>query len=323
MTEPVTKSGKRFTAFAILAAWLTLPAWVGLVKPGDYTPAIQGGQKAAFVQSNSAAARLFGQFRTGLGDIFFVKTDEALHGGIRYYIPQKTTPAPGETPPPPEHEDQGTTESVDHEDDHCALEEAGAVTVIPPPEKDWRGFIGDLERVVNPWAPPGAAHRHTEGERILPLYRLATLANPNHIRAWRAGCYQLMDIGDKELGLREALKFVEEGIGHNPDSLILYRTKGAVLRKMGRQDEALKAFREAIRLGVEQRPKQGTTPGVWDDDKEEELEWAVRYTAYILSEKGKDAEALNLIKNAGNFIGGSEPFDSLEKMLEAHMEGKN
>ncbi|MCX7049094.1 MAG: hypothetical protein NTX50_26865 [Candidatus Sumerlaeota bacterium] len=287
----------------LLAAWFSFPLWVKGIDPRAYAAAIADTEGNREARNYSAAARLFGQFRVMMSDVLFVKTEQYLDRGIAY--------AP-------------------HIDTR-AMQQAGAIvseqghehaqTIIPSPENDWRGFIGDLEREVSPWQDPSKEHQHQPGDQLLPFYWLAVRANPNNVKAYRVGAFWLAQINEPN-ALDEALRFAQEGVGNNPRNFILHKNVADLLRKMGLYKEALDAIRTAIKLALKQRPPEGVKPPLWDEDQEEELESSARYCVALLEKLGRYKEALENLEYFNSFLETKATMAPTEERLRNILSGK-
>jgi hypothetical protein len=150
--------------------------------------------------------------------------------------------------------------------------EESVPTIIKTADKDFRGFIGNLERNVKPWRDPKEGHKHTAGTELLPWYRLATYSNPNNVRMYMIGAWWLKTLKTEQQA-REALKFVEEGISHNPGAFQLYVMRGFIQRQLKQEDLAAESFKKATELGLKTRPADyPTSSTTWSDDQEEQLQ---------------------------------------------------
>ena len=62
------------------------------------------------------------------------------------------------------------------------------VTAIPSPDRDFRGWMGDLERETGTYRDMHN-HTHNEPEQAIPLFRLMTWIDPNF-------CFLKYKVGD-------------------------------------------------------------------------------------------------------------------------------
>ena len=301
--NPLVSISQNVAGIAIAVAALTIPVWMDGVQPRRYEGAFAQSDEALEMRNTSAVARLFGEFRIGVSDMLFIKTEAHLHGGVQYYhhLDLKEMQQSGE---------------IAHAE---GTEEVG--TFIPPPEKDWRGFIGHLDREVNPWLHPDDSHHHTSGREVLPLYRLAVMANPHNVNAYRIGVYWLQSLRTWQ-GMEEALKFAEEGVRNNPGNFMLVKARAVCERRMGEDEKALASFQEALRMGADQRPPEGEESERWDEDRQEELESSLRYSAIMMERLGMFEEGLALIEKSADFVGRPLPMTTLRERLEKKARGE-
>ena len=188
------------------------------------TDRYEGGRSrdlgARAVRNSSAAAQLLGEFRATLADTIFVKTERYLHSGVAYTLHMQEDL---ESVSDVSHADRDTgfihpsAPGGHTHDEHCEHEEEhAAATLIPTANADFRGWIGDLHRMVKPWRDPSLPHVHTEGTELLPWYCLMTLADPHNIRGYAIGAWWLGSINNDQ-----AMVFINEGIERNPDAFQL------------------------------------------------------------------------------------------------------
>lgn len=180
------------------------------------------GQRAR--RNSSALAMVLGEFRTGLSDMMFIKTEHYLHAGV-YYVPHHD-PASAENISIETDEHQSELGIPDEAED----EHSGHPTLIPPAQQDFRGIVGRLHRQVAPWRDPDTPHVHTDGRELLPWFRMMTLSDPGYVRGYVTGSFWLQH-EDPAV----ALEFVNEGLQHNPNDFQLYVTRGLLLTKEARK----------------------------------------------------------------------------------------
>ena len=280
-------------------------------------------------RNQSAMAVILGDFRTNLGDMLFVKTETYLDSGIRYepHIDLASLETSGEEPgqgsdsstnslerfesrvaPANIHTAETCTDpSHNHEHDHAADHETSVTTahnsededkhlvetIIPRPEKDFRGFVGRLQREVKPWRDPREPHQHTAGTELLPWYRLATLGDPHNVRSYMIGAWWLKTMRTPEQ-LAEAEKFVREGIKNNPTAFQMPLMLGYVLRARKDDAAALGAFKEAAELALKARPPGGEESARWTTYNEEDAGAACTLAVLLTRELVGPQEALDL-----------------------------
>lgn len=203
-----------------------------------------------------------------------------------------------------EHGEEGHAEEG-HEgetpEEHAAHSQKSEYTktIIREQADDFRGFIGYLERNVKPWRDPRAPHQHTTGTELLPWFRLQTISDPHNVRSYLIGSWWLKT--KDEVQVREALKFVEEGIQNNPHAFQLYLMKGTILRALGREADSAPAFERAAEEAMAMRPPLGDKNENaeklgWDRYKEQDARTAARM-AVLVGKKVADREhALHLAR---------------------------
>jgi len=249
--------------FLLLA--VVIPLLALRVDPREYAGGRSRDAVARSQRNASSIAILLGELRTSMSDILFVKTERYLHSGVAYV---------------PHHEEQLLSveemgEEVQEHQSEIGLEDddhAGTPTLIPPAEKDYRGFIGRLHREVKPWRDPERAHLHTDGTQLLPWFRIMTLTDPHYVMGYTVGGWWIA-AHDEEA----SLQFLEEGIRNNPDAFQIRMARGFILVRKLRQDrenqemldKVWSDFREAVRLGIAQRPDPALGP------PEEQVGWSL------------------------------------------------
>lgn len=267
------------------------------------------GEQDLRQRNESAFAQILGEARASMGDILFVKTNRYLHAGIGYAPRLNTTSG----------DDSRMFSS-------CT---PGTPTLIRSKQSDFRGFLGSLERAVKPYAVAGAAHVHLGPDELTPWYRVITLVNPQHIRAYRIGAKALGDAKKWE----EALDFLKEGIRlnrQNPELFLLYQSL-ASFHMRGRfhkdypwgdswVDNAKEAATKGYEAALPQRPAQGQTNKIhkdilWTDDHEEDFRYCAHMIGLLLREQGRRAEALAWAQKAVVECPGFSPLLRLQAEL--------
>lgn len=271
----------RSLTVAALIAYMLSPAWVRHIDPGDYEPEIGYSSEAQSSRNTSAVARLFGEFRTSMSDIMFLKTERYLHSGIAYQP---------------------------HIQDEKTFNAKNVGTLIRPPDQDWRGFIGDIEREIKPWLNPKTHAQHTRGAELLPWFRLMTLVNPHRIRGYRIGTFILMTSGDSD-STRQAREFLEEGIRNNPMShelqFMVIRLLQHELMAVQREkpeghpertgellQEGLAYARRGVEFGAAVRPRKGWQGKGRPAEMEDSFIGCMHYEIFFLRRLGRHEEAL-------------------------------
>ncbi|MGB9691630.1 MAG: tetratricopeptide repeat protein [Candidatus Sumerlaeaceae bacterium] len=338
--DTVVAQSVRATTWAATVLFAVVPAILKMISAQE-TYSVRFSDFAAQQRRNSSAiATILGEFRTNLSDMLFIKTERYLHGGVAYmpHIDAEKLAASGNiehmkssstepghgtdtatsSPALREHETSKTAgEEHDHGHEHLA-------TLIRTPKNDFRGFLGDLERQVKPWRDPRLPHQHIGGVELLPWYRLATLVDPKNVRAYMIGAWWLKTLHN-EKALREAVKFVEDGLQHNKTAFQLELMRGYLLRELGEKKEALQAFDRAVELVKRQRPKDGAIGKTWTIYNEEDTLAACSMSALTRRELAEnDAEgiraALERVIALKNEFDNMPALDRLERSLKAQLQ---
>jgi len=274
-----------------------LPLLALRVDPRTYAGGRSRDVIARSVRNTSALATLLGELRTSVSDMMFIKTERYLHSGVAY-VPHHSAQLLSV-------EEMGD-EVAEHqaeigEDGGAVIEDpghAGTQTLIPAGTQDYRGFVGWLHRQVHPWRDPSKAHLHTDGTQLLPWFRIMTLNDPHYVTGYAVGGWWV-SLHDEEA----ALSFLGEGIDNNPDAFQIRLTRGLLLMRTLRRrdgfDEALlkrtmEDFREAVRLGLAQRPDpvhgEVTEQPGWSLFQEQDL-WTACQTLVLLEQRYGEREA--------------------------------
>jgi hypothetical protein len=275
------------------------------VDPQSYSGGRFRDDQQRIQRNSSALATMLGEFRTSVSDIMFIKTERYLHGGIGY-IPHHAESALSAGDLAAEV-DEHQSELGAHDDPvHDPMSHAGTPTLIPTPDRDFRGWIGTLHRAVKPWRDPDRPHIHTDGRELLPWFRLMTRADPHYVRGYVAGAFWLQQ-QDEEL----AIQFLNEGIYHNPGAFELFVSRGLLRVRQARQSgdtqhidpaspiatllrTAREDFLRAAELGLQQRPDDVDADGFgadgWVAYQENDLLAACRMTL-LLTERLDGAAA--------------------------------
>jgi hypothetical protein len=268
-------------ALLVAGLFLLVPGLARRIEPSDYTPTIGYSSEAQSSRNTSVVGRLFGEFRTSMSDVMFIKTERYLHSGIAY---TKTVEQEGEAGGKP----------ID--------------TLIRTPDQDWRGFIGDFERKIKPWLDPKNHAQHTKGTELLPWFRLMTLVNPHRIRGYQVGAFLLRTTGLPD-ATDQARGFVQEGINNNPLSHELQFTMVRIIQQQLQENqrdhpdqdasvqespivEALTYARKGVELGAASRPAQGWQGKGRPAEMEDSFIGCMHYEIFFLRRLGRSDEAL-------------------------------
>jgi len=231
---------KTFLVVSVLAIAAT-PLLSNNLFPTEYDGGRSRDQVAAEVRNSSAVATMFGEIRTTMSDVLFLKTERYLHSGIAYM--------------PHMNEDRLKDLGTDADQ-----EDVGVGTVIRTPENDFRGPIGHLQRALHPWQDPGKAHIHTAGTELLPWYRVMTMADPRNIRGWTIGGYWL-----KNHDPEEGLNFLKEGVEKNPEAFQIHYMLGSTyLNEATKLAEPIRHGRRYLEITAKAN-EAGVDPAIYEE----------------------------------------------------------
>lgn len=264
----------------LLLAFLLVPLAIRNVEPADYEPTIGYSSEAQSTRNTSAIARLFGELRTSMSDILFIKTERYMHSGVAY---DKSLADEGEG-------------------------ETNIGTLIRTPEQDWRGVIGDLEREVKPWMDPKFHAEHSSSTEVLPWFRLMTLVNPHRIRGYRIGAFILVTSGIPD-AVTQAREYIMEGIRNNPENhelqfmmvRMIQHELMALDRKSGTQSspaykallmKALEYAHRGVELGRAARPPEGWQGKGRPAEMEDSFIGCLHYEIFFLRRLEQNQKAL-------------------------------
>lgn len=229
-----------FSTVGAVAGCLGLLA-LGQGIAGQVKPVVQEAP-AALTQAQreriegAAQASLFGQFRTSLSDFLWLKVDKYVHDGVDIRALTDEEKRSGRF---------GKVTSHDTHEDGVQEHKGDETTAIVAREYDWRGALGNIEREVQPYQDM-RNHKHRSPEEALPLIRMMTVANPKFVNGYTVGSFI---IASDRKRLPEALRFLEEGIRNNPESIELESAMAGLLsRKLRRFDEALLHVQRGLSL---------------------------------------------------------------------------
>lgn len=326
---PSTPLGSPLLKGAIALLFLASPLVTRNLAPNTYEGGYSRDSAQVEERNSSAFAMILGEFRTSMADMMFIKTERYLHSGVGYatHINLDRVAQTGEIDEPHEdhegHDDHDPHHGHDHRpelepDDPMAApslrftgemeahqqivaaggleaieDDAGTPTMIRDAANDFRGFIGDLERAVQPYQAAEDQHFHTDGTELLPWYRLATLADPHNVRSYMIGAWWLSGIqgGEKH---EEAIEFLDEGIRNNPRAFQLPMMKGTILHRMDRREESLTSYIVAAELVMQVRPRDPKSEPWWTEFMEDDALAAVRLAVIQEREVGDWDKALEL-----------------------------
>lgn len=224
-----------------------------------------------------ASTSLLGQFRTSFSGWMWVRTDLYLHNGTRMRPLTEGEIARGVT----------GGSHANEEDNH--LHDASATTtVVPPKERDFRGWFGDVEREVTTYRDM-KGHEHQSPKQTLPLFRLMTWVDPQFIPGWVTGATVIAWRGDKE-DFQKAVNFLEQGSRANPRSPAIYSEIGFMqARRLENLDRAVVAFERAREVGAQQQLDP-------EDAEGEGLLYAYRWLGLIYRDQGEYNEMESVLR---------------------------
>jgi len=282
LNDPQARLG-RLRLLLGAALVLTLALHPGLSAVRNYRPAYSLDEGAREQVNTSPFALIMGEVRVTAADVMWVKTESYMHLGINFspHLSAEALASSGETHLVGEKNKPGETPA--HPVQEAPDSEVGticpATPLVPDRLKDYRGFIGTIQRNVEPWKAPGEEFRHAPGDELIPWYRLLTLSDPHHTRGYMTGAWWLMKQETRQPGaLKQALDFIDEGIRNNADNFQLPLMRGRILMALGRHAEAIAAFRVSAGLGLKIRPADGKEKlPVWTYWEEEDFSSAVHY----------------------------------------------
>lgn len=308
----------------IIIIFLLSPILTLRLTPNLYSGGISRNDEYRQRINRSAIAILLGEVRANLSDMMFIKTERYMHAGVAYKlnIDYDAMSSTGEFKT--RGHDHPTTASSAHlshlhhdeeeESDH--IHDEGAETIIPTSEKDFRGFVGILQRHVKPWLDPSQPHYHLDGTEMLPWFRLMTLSNPHHIRGYMIGAWWLKK-EHKKPQLEEAKTFLEEGIRNNPDSFQLYLMLGTILHSLKDNEGTKKAYFDAAERAIKQRPPFGKLSRNWNHYQEDDALASIRLAVFSEKEYGDAKKALDLAKHYLSLIGSDAILEDYIRTLSA------
>lgn len=185
--------------------------------------------------NNDIFYKIFGEFKNYLSDIAYSKADVYYHGGI--YDFDKC----GEYT----DEDAHLNEEAEHKHEHIHAEHEK----VKGPTKPSLNILLSISE-----ARTITEHRHLSGDEAketIPWVHYAVKLNPHNELAYSVGGYWL---AVRLKRLDEGIKFLKEGIAHNPDSWELYATLGQIYFVNKKDYKTAKIyFEKAKKLGDKQK----------------------------------------------------------------------
>lgn len=174
------------------------------------SPAVHGGRLRDTVQNGAGW-----EGRRLIAQLLWVKTHAVLHAGM-----EEREARVGEGQDLPGYHTHGK-----HGEEHAEggahsgvaehADEDGHVPVIPSAQRDFRGFIGDLERQVKPYLSNDGQEFSKDPEQTVPFYRLMTWSDPHFIQGYTVGATFIAKAGKYA---DRGIEFLLEGERANPES---------------------------------------------------------------------------------------------------------
>jgi len=302
----------------LLAGWSLLAALSGRLPDSTPSRRLMEDDAARRAVNSGALGRILGEFRTSVGDMLFLKTENYLHYGVAYRSHSHEEHGPTmDIEENPEHPEEAGHDPAtcthpdhdhDHDHDHGEHGDEEEMTVIPSAARDYRGWVGHLHRQVKPWQPPGEEHRLDDGSEVIPLFRMMTLADPHYVRGYQIGAFWI-----RRHDPQAAMSFLQEGLEKNPDAFQLHLMKGLLHIKQARSltedgdltnptdpeqirrlQQARRSFRTAADLMLRERPAPrpetdvADQPG-WNETRENDAR-AAAHLALLFEERYGDPE---------------------------------
>jgi len=215
-----------------------------------------------------AAATLLGQFRTSISSWLWLRTDLYLHNGVQM------------RPLSDAEVRAGVKGLGSHDNEDKKLhDDAKITTVVPASDRDFRGWMGDVERATQAFKDM-RNHGHRDPKSALPLFRLMTWIDPQFIPGWTVGAHVLVS-GNSPEGLERAVGLLQQGISHNPESVELYGELGHI--------QAVRWHRFGLALTSLERARQLSLrrPVPEDEDGHDAVRDTYRWLALVHRELGQ------------------------------------
>lgn len=331
---------------ASICLLLVTPLISTKLNPNNYKEGRSRDEQARLERNSSAVAQLFGELRSSMSDIVYLKTERYLHGGIAYSSHLNVAKSvQQETQEYTEHELEVGEEHYEGDGHDHGNDDAGTATLIPTSNQDYRGFIGDFERQVRPWLDPSVPHVHSSGKELLPWYRIMTLSDPQSVRGYMIGSYWLLNANKFD----EAYEFITEGIQNNPDDfqLPLYRARILMNKihytkdrsapgeepmspeELEMKEQMLQDYLNSAEMVIKYRPEvydmRNFNPN-WTDYMEDDAGAALRLTVTILKREKRYQQALELAKRGAgrlNFYDAEGNYYSEDPKLQTYIAELN
>lgn len=210
--------------------------------------------------------RMFGGFRTAVGDWAFMKAEEYHHRGLP--LERALAYHHGESLLS-ERNDRGKEDEHEHE----------AV-----PENEGASLYEKLYHQVKVTKD---SHLKPEDEKeVLPWFYVETAFNPHDIRGYILGSYWLDRVGKRD----ESMKFLTEGEKNNPGSAQILGAIGELYSKENNYEKAVEYLEGSCSLWLEARGANAVTNSYEDSDRL----FAFDLLASLYMRKGNNDKALKI-----------------------------
>lgn len=204
-----TVAGGRFATGLRVGVYIA--ALIGLGAIGSIlSPAVREGQPGDPAQNGAGW-----EGRRLIAQLLWVKTHAVLHAGM-----EEREARAGEGQDLPGYHTHGKhgeekAEGGSHSGAGEHADEDGHVPVILSARRDFRGFLGDLERQVKPYLASDGQEFSKDPEQTVPFYRLMTWADPHFIQGYTLGATFIAKGGKYA---DRGIQFLLEGERANPHS---------------------------------------------------------------------------------------------------------
>lgn len=302
-------------AGAVCAAAALRPA---LLKNSAYQPAFALTDEVREEVNTSAFATILGEARASMADLMWIKTERYLHRGVAYkpHLDADAMAHTGEVVRQTGHDEHDEHDTHEGPGGHPHHGEA-LQALVPDRAHDYRGFIGTLQREIQPWKGPDQPDEHTAGDELVPWYRLLTYSDPHHWRGYMIGTWWLSRMEKDPGAVAEAARFIEEGIRNNPGVFQLELMAGRLQIQQEHWREALASFEKTIQMALKIRPASGKETPAWSDSDEEDFAAALRYVPSIQWRKlGDAAGAWASLARGLALLPGDRPLGEMRKLLD-------
>ena len=229
----------------------------------------------------SSTASVFGEFRTNMAGFLWLKADQYIHGGVAL---RSLTDD--------EHQANAIRRaSIADGEANGTHDERNETTVIPESDRDFRGWLGEIERQTQPFYDI-RGHKHHNPSETLPLIRFATWADPHFVPGFVVGANI---IASDNTRVQEAIAYLNEGLRSNTRSIVILTELGRFYGYHLRQfDVSLISLDKAISIARSQKFRS-------EDDDEAFLN-ALRWKVLCLRQPNKQyQEALAVVEGLTYF----------------------